>query len=100
MHFLEVVRNNIERLNILVSDLLDISRIESGRVQLEQGHVNLYDIAEEVVAEVLPEDKLKKIKEINPIFQWQANLMMYCAPFFLIIWLLSPFIILGMLYSL
>ena len=53
MHFLEVVRNNIERLNILVSDLLDISRIESGRVQLEQGHVNLYDIAEEVVAEVL-----------------------------------------------
>jgi PAS domain S-box-containing protein len=53
MHFLEVVRNNIERLNILVSDLLDISRIESGRVKLEQGSVNLYDIAEEVVAEVL-----------------------------------------------
>ena len=53
MHFLEVVRNNIERLNILVSDLLDISRIESGRVKLEQGKVNLYDIAEEVVAEVL-----------------------------------------------
>ncbi|MBI2333130.1 MAG: GAF domain-containing protein [Chloroflexi bacterium] len=53
MHFLEVVRNNIERLNILVSDLLDISRIESGRVKLEQGSVNLYEIAEEVVAEVL-----------------------------------------------
>ncbi|HNB40762.1 MAG TPA: GAF domain-containing protein, partial [Anaerolineales bacterium] len=53
MHFLEVVRNNIERLNILVSDLLDISRIESGRVKLEQGKVNLYDIAEEVVADVL-----------------------------------------------
>jgi PAS domain S-box-containing protein len=53
MHFLEVVRNNIERLSILVSDLLDISRIESGRVKLEQGSVNLYEIAEEVVAEVL-----------------------------------------------
>jgi signal transduction histidine kinase len=53
MHFLEVVRNNIERLNILLTDLLDISRIESGRVKLDQGEVNLYDIAEEVVAEVL-----------------------------------------------
>ena len=53
MHFLDVVRNNIERLNILVSDLLDISRIESGRVKLEQGLVNLHDIAEEVVGEVL-----------------------------------------------
>jgi GAF domain-containing protein/nitrogen-specific signal transduction histidine kinase len=53
MHFLEVVRNNIDRLNILVSDLLDISRIESGRVKLEQGSVNLYEIAEEVVSEVL-----------------------------------------------
>ncbi|NWF63462.1 MAG: GAF domain-containing protein [Chloroflexi bacterium] len=53
MHFLDVVRNNIERLRILVDDLLDISRIESGRVKLEQGKVNLYEIAEEVVAEVL-----------------------------------------------
>ena len=53
MHFLDVVRNNIERLSILVSDLLDISRIESGRVKLEEGSVNLYEIAEEVVAEVL-----------------------------------------------
>ncbi len=53
MHFLEVVRNNIERLSILLSDLLDISRIESGRVKLEEEEVNLYEIAEEVVAEVL-----------------------------------------------
>lgn len=53
MHFLDVVRNNIERLSILLSDLLDISRIESGRIKLEEGAVNLYDIAEEVVAEVL-----------------------------------------------
>lgn len=53
MHFLDVVRNNIDRLNTLVSDLLDISRIESGRVRLSQGSVNLYEIAEEVVGEVL-----------------------------------------------
>jgi GAF domain-containing protein/nitrogen-specific signal transduction histidine kinase len=53
MHFLDVVRNNIDRLNILVSDLLDISRIESGRVTLNTRSVNLYEIAEEVVTETL-----------------------------------------------
>ncbi|HCB02588.1 MAG TPA: hypothetical protein DEP19_09415, partial [Anaerolineae bacterium] len=46
-------RNNIERLNVLVNDLLDISRIESGRVTLNSRPVNLYEIAEEVVTETL-----------------------------------------------
>lgn len=52
-HFLSVVRNNIERLNTLVGDLLDISRIEAGRITLAQLPVNLYEIAEDVIAETL-----------------------------------------------
>jgi signal transduction histidine kinase len=53
LHFLEIVRNNIERLNILVNDLLDISRIESARVTLTPQAVNLREIAEDVLAEAL-----------------------------------------------
>jgi GAF domain-containing protein/nitrogen-specific signal transduction histidine kinase len=53
MHFLDIVRNNIERLNTLVSDLLDISRIESGRVDLDFHSINIANIAEDVVTEVL-----------------------------------------------
>ncbi|HQV62478.1 MAG TPA: GAF domain-containing protein [Anaerolineales bacterium] len=53
MHFLDVVRNNIDRLNTLVSDLLDISRIEAGRVTLNPQSVDLYEIAEDVIEEVL-----------------------------------------------
>ncbi len=53
MHFLDVVRNNIDRLNTLVSDLLDISRIEAGRVTLNPQSVDLYEIAEDVIADVL-----------------------------------------------
>jgi len=53
MHFLDVVRNNIQRLNILVSDLLDISRIESGRIVLEQQPINMVRLAEDVIAETL-----------------------------------------------
>ncbi len=53
MHFLEIVRGNIDRLNILVGDLLDISRIEAGRVTLNSQPVDLHGIAEDVVAETL-----------------------------------------------
>ena len=47
--FLETVRSNVDRMNILVSDLLDISRIESGRIRLEFGSVSI----EKVIREVL-----------------------------------------------
>lgn len=53
MHFLDIVRSNIDRLNILVSDLLDISRIEAGRVVLRMQPLDLHALAEEVIAEVL-----------------------------------------------
>ncbi|MBI3160944.1 MAG: hypothetical protein HYZ23_00460, partial [Chloroflexi bacterium] len=53
LHFLDIVRNNIERLNILVTDLLDISRIEAGRVTLNPQSVNLREIAEGVMADAL-----------------------------------------------
>lgn len=52
-HFLDIVGNNIERLNILVNDLLDISRIESGRVILSRQPVDLREVTEDVIAEVL-----------------------------------------------
>ena len=40
-HFLEIVRNNIDRLNTLVGDLLDVSRIESGKVALAPEQLDL-----------------------------------------------------------
>jgi signal transduction histidine kinase len=52
-HFLGIVKNNTERLNILVNDLLDISRIEAGRVTLAPQSLDLRDLAEDVLADVL-----------------------------------------------
>ena len=49
--FLDVVKANTERLNILVNDLLDVSRIEAGKVTLSIQMLDLAEIAHEVVQE-------------------------------------------------
>lgn len=48
--FLQIVKANADRLKLLVDDLLDISRIESGRLQLDLRPVPLEAAVEAVVA--------------------------------------------------
>lgn len=47
--FLQTIRNNVERMSGLVSDLTDISRIESGHLRLEKAPVSLSTIVYDVV---------------------------------------------------
>lgn len=49
VNFLNVVRNNVDRMARLVSDLSDISRIESGRLKLELQHFALPAAVQETV---------------------------------------------------
>ncbi|PKO17723.1 MAG: hypothetical protein CVU39_04370 [Chloroflexi bacterium HGW-Chloroflexi-10] len=51
-HFLEVIRTNTVRLNILVNDLLDISRIETGRVSLNMQPVELPKLIEGIFVQM------------------------------------------------
>lgn len=48
-HFLNVIKNNTDRLIALINDLLDISRIETGRVRFEPAPVKLGEIVADVV---------------------------------------------------
>lgn len=50
VNFLTTIRNNINRMNTLVSDLADISRIESGNLRLEPRVVSIRDVVDEVVS--------------------------------------------------
>ncbi len=45
-HFLQIIKSNTDRLNVLVNDLLDISRIESGKVTLAPQPLDLREVAE------------------------------------------------------
>ncbi|MGE5248995.1 MAG: GAF domain-containing protein [Bacteroidota bacterium] len=51
-HFIEIVQSNAERLNVLVNDLLDISRIEAGQITIDTQPVDLRAMAQRVVDEL------------------------------------------------
>ncbi len=66
--FLKKVKNNADRLTILVNDLLDISRIEQGRVELQLEPVALVDVVNQVVDLMRPkiEEKGQSVEVLLP----------------------------------
>ncbi len=62
--FLETIRSNVVRMNTLVSSLLDISRIESGRIKINLTDVSMEQIIEEALRTIRGqiEDKQQLLK--------------------------------------
>ncbi|HUQ85422.1 MAG TPA: GAF domain-containing sensor histidine kinase [Candidatus Limnocylindrales bacterium] len=52
--YLDRAYSSVERLIKLVNDMLNISRIESGRITVELQKVDLYKITQEIVGEIQP----------------------------------------------
>jgi PAS domain S-box-containing protein len=68
--FLGIIKSNTERLNVLVNDLLDISRIESGKATLSIQRVNMRLLAEDVISDV----KRRSAEENKPMnFSLEAS---------------------------
>ncbi|MFO7537432.1 MAG: ATP-binding protein [Chloroflexota bacterium] len=53
IHLLQIIGRNAERLSLLISDLLNISRIEAGTVELNLRQVQLAKLAQEVIETLL-----------------------------------------------
>ena len=58
--FLEVIRQNADRLMALVNDLLDMSRIEAGKVELERTKVEMLALIRHVTGSLRPQLESKK----------------------------------------
>lgn len=50
--FLGTVRRNLDRMSVLISDLSDINRIESGRMQFESAAFGLHDLLRNVAGDL------------------------------------------------
>jgi PAS domain S-box-containing protein len=54
MHFVEVARRNIGRLGDLISNLVELGRMEAGRIELTSEPVDLQSLLLETVSEIMP----------------------------------------------
>jgi signal transduction histidine kinase len=59
--FLQVIRSNVDRMNALVSDLLDLSRIESGQLKLHAKSTSIKAVVDEVIQTMQEEIKAKEL---------------------------------------
>ncbi len=62
--FLSITLENIDRLTHIVNDLLDISKLESGSVQLEKERVNFSELVEKVCDSFEARARRKEIKMV------------------------------------
>jgi PAS domain S-box-containing protein len=58
--FLEIVKSNADRLVTLIGDLLDISRIEAGKVELYRSVVDVHHLLQTVARSFLPQIEAKQ----------------------------------------
>jgi signal transduction histidine kinase len=59
--FLEIISSNVDRMDRLVADLLDVSRIEAGRLRLEKGRVDIQKVIDTVVQAVRTQIEAKEL---------------------------------------
>jgi len=59
--YLDTVLNSVERMNVLIDTLLNITRIEAGGITIKPRPVHLNELARDMVAEFIPAAKEKDI---------------------------------------
>jgi PAS domain S-box-containing protein len=64
LRFLEAMRRNTNRLENLVNDLLELSRLEGGMVTIEQSDFNFVSIVNQVLGDMASDIEAKQIKII------------------------------------
>ena len=66
MQFLDIVHSNTKRLNILVNDLLDVSRMDAGKIDLSIQALRLQELVVDVIDEQL---RRSEVEEKSLIFE-------------------------------
>ncbi|MEI7902885.1 MAG: histidine kinase dimerization/phospho-acceptor domain-containing protein, partial [bacterium] len=65
--YLEVIERNGKNLLVLINDILDLSRIESGREEISVSRFSVRALADEIVAMLEPQALEKKITLLNQV---------------------------------
>jgi two-component system, OmpR family, phosphate regulon sensor histidine kinase PhoR len=71
--FLKIIERNTQRLDLLIQDLLTISALESGRMQLNLQPVELRPLAEKVFTDLNSKAENKNVRLVNELPELLAN---------------------------
>lgn len=65
--YVEIILNSVERMNVLIDTLLNITRIEAGSIAIKPRQVRLDNLARDILTEFLPTAKAKDISLTSTI---------------------------------
>ena len=72
--YLERVHDNAGHLLLLINDMLDLSKIEAGKVELELARVNLNELVEETVGRMRGEARAKNLELARELVENQLEI--------------------------
>lgn len=72
---LKIIEQESERLSDMVEDLLDFSRLSSGRIQLKKSDFNIVEIAKSIITQVRPRTRDKQIDMVFNYAQAEQMVM-------------------------
>ena len=61
-HFLEKIYQEASRLITLVEDIIKLSRLDEGRVELEKEEVDLYELSREIISRLAPQAAKNRVR--------------------------------------
>jgi PAS domain S-box-containing protein len=79
--YVQTILSSVERMNVLIDTLLNITRIEAGGIAIKLRDVRLDDLAREILAEFLPTARAKSVEltadipESLPVFRTDSLLV-------------------------
>ncbi len=74
--YVELVRQNVERLNTLIQELIDFRRIETGHKRLKITRVGVSSLCSEIMtsfSELADRNNISLINEISPGIEWTTD---------------------------
>jgi signal transduction histidine kinase len=76
---LKIIHKNILRLETLVSDILDVYKLDIGTLKLQKIYLNVFELVEENIRELKPLTEDKQIHLVGDI-QAAAKMSIWCDP--------------------
>jgi signal transduction histidine kinase len=75
---IETIRKSVERLEVLISDMLDVQKLEIGRFKLHKTSVNVRELIDQTISALIPLAETKNVRLLSQVNV--SNETIFCDP--------------------